>query len=42
MFGNDEYDAPLAPNHYEDGPSHATGENVHTLSIFFLLKLMEI
>ena len=41
-FENDELDASLAPNLSEGDPSHATGENVQTLSMFFLLKVMEI
>ena len=41
-FENDELDALLALNLYEGGPSHATGENVYTLSIIFLLKVLEI
>ena len=28
-FGNDVPDASLAPNVFEGGPSHATGENVY-------------
>jgi hypothetical protein len=42
MFANDERDASLAPNIFEGGPSHATGENVHTLSMFFFPNVMEI
>jgi hypothetical protein len=35
MFANDELDASLATNIFGGGPSH-------TLSMFFLLKVMEI
>jgi len=42
MVGNDEPNASLVLNLYEGGPSHATGENVYTLSMFFLLKVLEI
>ena len=42
VLGNDEPNASLAPNLHEGGPSHATGENVYTLSIIFLLKVLEI
>jgi hypothetical protein len=42
IFGNDEPNALLAPNRHEGEPSHATGENVYTLSMFFLLKVLEI
>ena len=39
MFENDEPDASLALNPFEDDPSHATGEDVYILSMFFLLKV---
>ena len=44
MFQNGELDASLPPNPhvYEGGSSDATGENAHTLSKFFSLKVMEI
>jgi hypothetical protein len=42
IFGNAEPNASLPPNLHEGGPSHAIGENVYTLSMFFLLKVLEI
>ena len=42
MFGDDEPNASSTPILLEGDPSHATGENVHTLFMFVFLKVMEI
>jgi hypothetical protein len=42
LYEIDEPNASLVLNLYEGGPSHATGENVYTLSMFLLLKVLEI